>query len=106
MEASVRQKYYMIKQKCNNPNCSSYVNCGAKGIKCLLSLAEFNKLWERDNGVDMRKPCLHRIDPKGHYEYTNCQFLDFDKHVEVHNVLRDKDRERRFREHFSYLDEV
>lgn len=69
-------RFTYIKQRCNNPNQTSYKNYGGRGIKCLfISSDEFidyviNKLQVNPFGL-----AIDRIDNNGHYEPGNIRFV-------------------------------
>lgn len=65
-----------IKQRCNNPKNISYKYYGGIGIKCLITAEQLKKLWRKDKAYNMKKPTVDRMNPKGHYTYKNCQFLE------------------------------
>jgi hypothetical protein len=69
-------RLYNLRSKCNNPNSQSYKYYGGKGVKCLLSLADLEFLWERDRAVQLSQPSLDRIDSNGNYELSNCRFIE------------------------------
>lgn len=47
------------------------------GIKNLLSPKDVAKLWKRDRAWNLKRPSLDRLDSKKHYEFKNCQFIEF-----------------------------
>ena len=65
-----------IKQRCGNPNSSSYKYYGGKGIRCLIGLTDLYRLWIRDQANLMKDPTIDRIDSHRDYEYDNCQFVE------------------------------
>ena len=65
-----------IKRRCNSPSQDAYRWYGAKGIKCLITKEELKILWFRDNAAFMKKPSIDRIDPKSHYSFDNCRYLE------------------------------
>ncbi|MCK9543586.1 MAG: hypothetical protein M0R03_16330 [Novosphingobium sp.] len=77
-----RQKYPWrrtldsIKQRCNNSNNKRYKYYGGRGIKCLITAKELKKLWNRDKAYLMDKPSIDREENDGHYEYSNCRFIE------------------------------
>ena len=68
---------YRIKFRCENKKSDSYKKYGARGIRCLITKEELKVLWDRDGAVKMEKPSIDRIDPDGHYEFSNCRYLEF-----------------------------
>ncbi len=61
--------------RCNYPKNDMYKMYGALGIKCLVSWRDVMRVWFRDVAWMMKKPCLDRIDPDGHYTIDNIRFL-------------------------------
>jgi len=66
----------LIKQRCINPNYRGYKYYGGKGIKFFLTLRDMKLMWSRDKAHLMEKPSVDRINPDGHYELSNCRFLE------------------------------
>lgn len=46
------------------------------GIKCLITADEIRRLWIRDKASKMERPTIDRINPKGHYKFSNCRFIE------------------------------
>jgi len=69
--------WYKIKERCYKPTSINYKSYGAKGIRMcdewLHSFKAFEK-WCMDNGYKIGLE-IDRIDNKGNYEPSNCQFL-------------------------------
>lgn len=65
-----------IKTRCNNKKCKTYKYYGGRGIECRITEEEIKLLIERDGYWGMKKPSIDRIDNDGHYELSNCQFLE------------------------------
>ena len=68
--------YYHARQRCTNIGRNDYKFYGAKGIKFLLTKDEVKELWFRDKAYLLTKPSIDRLDDKGHYEFSNCQFIE------------------------------
>lgn len=56
--------------------CSQNGQYFKKGIKFLLTPDDMECLWIRDNGASLNNPSIDRIDNKGHYSLSNCQFIE------------------------------
>ncbi len=69
-------KYYAIKYRCENPKNDHYKYYGAKGIKNLITKNQIKRLWFRDKASLMKKPSIDRKNSNGHYEYSNCRFIE------------------------------
>ena len=65
-----------INQRCSNKNHCHYKNYGGRGIKNLLTRNEVAELLIRDKADKLKKKSIDRIDNDGHYEYSNCRFVE------------------------------
>lgn len=74
-----------IKQRCTNPNNNKYHRYGGRGIECRITEEELKDLWFRDKASTMYQPTIDRIDNDGHYEYSNCRFIE-----NAENIAKDK----------------
>ncbi|HJS82826.1 MAG TPA: hypothetical protein VJ742_08345, partial [Nitrososphaera sp.] len=74
-----------IKQRCSNPNISSYKYYGAKGIKCLINKDEIVRLWFRDKAFKMKKPSIDRKTSKHNYSFKNCRFIELSDNIRKSN---------------------
>lgn len=67
-----------MRQRCNNPNNSSYKNYGGRGIVVCEEwdndFSAFEK-WAKENGAQVGLQ-IDRIDVNGNYEPTNCRWVD------------------------------
>ena len=70
--------YYNMKARCQTSTTRKYKYYGGKGIKCLLTMEDVERLWHRDNAAAMRSPSLDRRESSGDYVFDNCQFIEFD----------------------------
>jgi len=77
--------FNQIKQRCENSNFKEYKYYGAKGIKLLLTKEEIRWLMERDNYWTMKKPSIDRLNSNGHYELSNCRFVEISVNVAERN---------------------
>jgi hypothetical protein len=72
----LNRRLYEIKYRCTNEKSTGFKRYGGRGIKCLLTVDDLRLMWERDNGKSMLKPSVDRIDNDGHYELSNCRFIE------------------------------
>ena len=77
--------YFSIKDRCENQKSMHYDRYGKRGIKCLITPQDLKKLWFRDKAYMMKRPTVDRIDNDGHYEYTNCQYLECSENARKSN---------------------
>jgi len=49
---------------------------GKKGIKFFMTVEDFKELWFRDKAYLLKQPSIDRIENKGDYIITNCQFIE------------------------------
>lgn len=68
--------YYDAKRRCTKKNRKDYPRYGGRGIQFLLSVAEIKELWFRDKASDLKQPSIDRLDSNGHYEFSNCRFIE------------------------------
>ena len=77
-----RKKYpwlvvlWSARSRCNNKNEEKYHRYGGRGIECLITKEEIKELWFRDKADSLKKPTIDRINNDGHYEYSNCRFIE------------------------------
>lgn len=62
--------------RCSSPSHKKFPAYGGAGIKVLISRDEIKYLWIRDGADKMKKPSIDRLDTKGHYEFSNCRFIE------------------------------
>ena len=77
-----------IKTRCTNPNQDAWYRYGGRGIQCKITFDEVKQLWFRDKAYLMKKPSIDRIDNDGHYEFSNCRFIELSE-----NISRNKGKE-------------
>lgn len=80
------QKNWKKKRKIETPWCRCYDNIisrcgkngiyGKKGIKNFLTQKDLKKLWFRDKAYLLKKYSIDRINPKKHYTFKNCRFIE------------------------------
>ena len=74
------------KSRCSNPKQDSWPYYGGKGIKCLLTKIQIKELWFRDNASSMKIPSIDRLNSDGHYEFSNCRFIEKSENVSRANL--------------------
>lgn len=62
-------------QRCEYPKNRAYEHYSSRGIKFKLTVVEIAKVWFRDKAYMLDQPEMDRIDPMGHYEIGNIQFI-------------------------------
>lgn len=72
----LRNRWREIKRRSSNPKHKSWLRYGGRGIKCLLTMDDMNYLWERDNGISLKRPTIDRIDNDGPSARYNCRFIE------------------------------
>ena len=77
-----------IRQRCNYEKAENYPWYGGRGIRCFMTLADVKALWERDGASEMEKPSIDRIDSDGHYEVSNCRFIEQSENSRRMNAQR------------------
>jgi len=68
--------YDCARTRCLNKNRNSYKRYMKRGIKFLLTHQDIKNLWFRDNAFKLKMPSIDRIDVDGHYEFSNCRFIE------------------------------
>lgn len=49
---------------------------GYENIKNMITVKELKTIWLRDKAYLMEKPSIDRINSKGDYTFTNCQYIE------------------------------
>ncbi len=65
-----------IKRRCSAFGKREGKNYADKGIKKLITSEELRVLWFRDKAYMLIKPSVDRINNSGHYEFSNCRFIE------------------------------
>lgn len=66
-----RHSYDMAKYRCSQERNKK------RGIKFLMTVADFKFLWFRDGASKMRQPSIDRINTNGDYILSNCRYIEF-----------------------------
>ncbi len=92
LEGCIRNYFTRMRYRCNSPKANNYLRYGGRGIKCLFTSDEFFTYVTIDLGYDTCKKLrgleIHRINPGGHYESGNIEFLTPAEHRVKHVELR------------------
>ena len=59
-------------------------------VEIKMGIPELKFLWFRDKAYLLKKPSIDRIDPDGHYEVTNCRYIELSENSR--NARRPKNR--------------
>jgi hypothetical protein len=73
-----------MKQRCNNPNNTSYKYYGGKGVKVLFKNFSDFRNWAIENGYK-NDLSIDRIDNDSDYHPKNCQWI-----TQAENTRKDK----------------
>ena len=68
--------YRLAKSRCENSHNNVYERYGAKGIKFLMTVADFKTLWFRDKAYLMKQASIDREKSTGNYIFSNCRFIE------------------------------
>ena len=79
---------YCARQRCGNKRLPAYPNYGGRGIKCFLSREQIKALWDRDGASALTMPSIDRIDVNGHYEVSNCRFIEMSENAKRRRNVR------------------
>jgi hypothetical protein len=71
--------FHGAKTRCSCKTDRAYKWYGGKGVRCLFTVEEVKTLWFRDGADKMQRPSIDRIDSDGHYEFSNCRFIELRK---------------------------
>ena len=76
LDYRLRKVLNCINHRCNTEKhkASRYYN--GKGIQNFLTLDDLLYLWHRDLAFHFKRPSIDRINPTGHYERSNCRFIE------------------------------
>lgn len=64
------------RQRCTNKKHPAYARYGGRGIKFMLSKADVQFMWTRDNAAAMDRPSIDRRVNDGPYSLDNCRFVE------------------------------
>jgi len=78
--------WHQAKTRCTNPSNPSYKYYGGRGIKFFITKNEIHFLWIRDEAWKMKQPSIDRINTDGHYEISNCRFIEMSDNIAKRNT--------------------
>ena len=85
------QKHLRYAQnRCRYPDKIGFKYYKGKGIQCLLTPTDVRHLWDRDAANKLSKPSLDRINSDGHYELSNCRFIELSKNQSISSTETSK----------------
>lgn len=67
--------YRNIQRRCNLPKTNRNYKY-YRGVVNFLTPSDLKSLWERDKAHLLKQPSIDRIDPKGHYTFENCRYIE------------------------------
>ena len=70
------KNYRWALERCNYSKHKSFHRYGGRGIKFLMTVADFKFLWFRDKAHLMKCPSIDRIDNNDNYTLNNCHFIE------------------------------
>lgn len=76
LDYRLRKILNTIRHRCDTTKHNSSKYYHGKGIKNFLVLDDLVYLWERDRAYHYKRPSIDRIDCDGHYERSNCRFIE------------------------------
>ena len=68
--------YKSAHDRCTYSTARGFERYGGYGIKFLMTKEDFKFLWNRDKAYLLKKPSIDRENTKGHYELSNCRFIE------------------------------
>lgn len=69
------------KRRCNDPKHREFKYYGGRGVRYTLSKEQVIEIFKRDKGHLMEQPSLDRINPDGHYEFSNVRFMERQENI-------------------------
>ena len=82
--------YYQLRNRCIVKSHPHYSRYGGRGILCLITPIQVWALWVRDKAYTMKKPSIDRINNDGHYEQSNCRYIEMSENIGNGNRARVK----------------
>jgi hypothetical protein len=81
LEYRLRKVLNTIRHRCDTDKHKASIYYQGRGVKNFLTLDDLVYLWEFNRAYHLKRPSIDRIDPDGHYERSNCRFIELSLNV-------------------------
>ncbi len=69
---------YSIRSRCSTRKSKHWKYYGGAGIECRITPDDLKSLFFRDKAYLMVQPSIDRIESSGHYEKSNCRWIELE----------------------------
>jgi hypothetical protein len=77
--------YRAVYSRCRVAGNHKFKWYGGRGIELRMTSDDFKTLWMRDKAYLMKEPSIDRMDSNGHYELSNCRYIELKKNIGRNN---------------------